>query len=161
MKFEQVKPNYCLDRLKRLSHGITSQFQQFNLRDSFDKIQGQIFSKKKTGAVKSDIASLGCDYGLSKILIVEIQKSNSGIKMTHFSRIDRSEDKRKAAEEIKQCFEQGGFTTTKVRIAVKGQGVIARFIQFPKMKPEDLKSALSFEAEKYIPFKFNEVLIDY
>lgn len=43
---------------------------------------------------------------------------------------------------------------------MKGQGVIVRFVQFPQMKIEDLRSAISFEIDQYIPFKAHEVIWD-
>jgi type IV pilus assembly protein PilM len=47
-----------------------------------------------------------------------------------------------------------------VRVALKGHGVVIRFIPFPKMKHEDLRSAMQYEAEQYIPFEMNDVVLD-
>jgi type IV pilus assembly protein PilM len=47
-----------------------------------------------------------------------------------------------------------------VNISVSGQQAIIRYIDFPKMKPEELRQALKFEAQKHIPFPVSEVSID-
>ena len=104
---------------------------------------------------------VACDYGQSKILILEIEKTESSARLIRFQQVPRRDAGEKGAGTLRKCFEEGGYSSRRVRISVKGQGVIARFIQFPKMNPADLKSALAFEAEKYIPFKFNEVIVDY
>lgn len=47
-----------------------------------------------------------------------------------------------------------------VNISLSAPSAIVRFISLPKMKEEDLKSSLRFEADKYIPFNIKEVAID-
>lgn len=44
--------------------------------------------------------------------------------------------------------------------AVGGPGTIFRSVVLPKMSPKELSTALVFEAEKYIPFKLDEVFLD-
>ncbi len=44
--------------------------------------------------------------------------------------------------------------------AVGGPGTVLRTVTVPKMTREELKTSLHFEAEKYIPFKLDEVFID-
>jgi type IV pilus assembly protein PilM len=46
-------------------------------------------------------------------------------------------------------------------ISVSGPAVIERFISLPKMDEESLKSAIKFEAEKFIPFDINECVLDH
>jgi type IV pilus assembly protein PilM len=48
-----------------------------------------------------------------------------------------------------------------VNIAVSGSSVVIRFIELPRMNEDELKNAIIFEAEKYIPFSINEVIIDH
>lgn len=115
----------------------------------------------KSPAARHPTATLACDFGQSKIAILEVQQSGQGLTISGFQKISRTEGQGKGAENLKACYEKGGFGTRKVRVSVKGQGVILRFIQFPKMKMEELRSAMVFEAEKYIPFKTNEVVVDF
>src|SRR5690606_42008555 len=44
--------------------------------------------------------------------------------------------------------------------AVSGRSVIVRYINMPTMDEDDMKSALRYEADKYIPFEVDEVVLD-
>lgn len=48
-----------------------------------------------------------------------------------------------------------------VNVAVSGPSVVVRYIQLPKMKKEELNTSIQFEAEKYIPFNINDVILDH
>lgn len=62
---------------------------------------------------------------------------------------------------LKKLFDKGFFVTDKVRISVSGPKVISRYVPFPRMTEQELKEALKFEAERYIPFKADEIVLDY
>jgi len=47
-----------------------------------------------------------------------------------------------------------------VNFSLSGQQAIIRYVDFPKLKTEELKQSLKFEAQKYIPFPTAEVNID-
>ncbi len=49
---------------------------------------------------------------------------------------------------------------TAIVTAVGGPGTVVRSVPMPKMSAQELKTALSFEAEKHIPFKLDEVFLD-
>lgn len=104
---------------------------------------------------------LACDFGKSNILLLEAEKSPSGLKLLKFQRLARPEEKEKEAQLLKEALETGHYQSRKVRISVKGQGVIVRFVQFPQMKSVELRNAISFEIDQYIPFKEPEVLWDF
>ncbi|MBI3314153.1 MAG: type IV pilus assembly protein PilM [Candidatus Omnitrophica bacterium] len=104
---------------------------------------------------------IACDFGHSKITLAEVEKSNSGLRLVRFHKGLKTDAAATSAAVLKQLFAEGKFSHSRVRISVKGQGVVMRFIQFPQMKLEDVRSALSFEAEKYIPFKSADVVMDY
>jgi type IV pilus assembly protein PilM len=103
---------------------------------------------------------LVCDYGKSKIVFLEVEKTDAGLKLLKFQKTQRASDPEKDVEVLKQAYESGGYSNPKIRISVKGQGVILRFIQFPQMKLPELRSAISFEIDQYIPFKAHEVIWD-
>jgi type IV pilus assembly protein PilM len=62
---------------------------------------------------------------------------------------------------LKPFFDGKKFQKDGIRVALKGHGVVIRFIRFPKMKVEDLRSAMKYEAEQYIPFELNDVALDF
>ena len=47
-----------------------------------------------------------------------------------------------------------------VNLAVSGQWVIMRIVEMPTMKPTETKQALPFEAQRYLPFNIQDVIID-
>ena len=47
-----------------------------------------------------------------------------------------------------------------VNLSVSGQWVIMRILEMPKMKPAELKQALPFEAQRYLPFNIQDVVVD-
>ena len=65
------------------------------------------------------------------------------------------------AEEIKALFEEAGISKRFVVAAVSNRQAITRNIQVPKMTLAELDEAIKWEAERYIPFPINEVVLDY
>lgn len=104
---------------------------------------------------------LACDFGRSNIIFLEAEKTAYSLNILHHAALPRVRDQKKDIEALQAVREKFQLKKNRIRIAVKGQGVVVRFVQFPKMKHADLKSALAYEAEKYIPFKFHEVVLDY
>jgi len=47
-----------------------------------------------------------------------------------------------------------------VNLSVSGQWVIMRIVEMPTMKPGEMKQALPFEAQRYLPFNVQDVVID-
>jgi type IV pilus assembly protein PilM len=104
---------------------------------------------------------LTCDVDDQRITIAEIASSNENFTFKSIRQFPRSATGTPEAQKFIQSLTECGFSSKKIRISMRGYGVVVRFIQFPKMKPEDLKSALAFEAEKFIPFKAADVVFDY
>ena len=123
------------------------------------KLPPGLFSKKAVVST-APVTCLACDYGKSKIVFLEVEKSPAGIKLLKFQKLARPQEKEKETAILKEAFQAGGYSSPKVRISVKGQGVIVRFVQFPQMKVDELRKAISFEIDQYIPFKSHEVIWD-
>jgi type IV pilus assembly protein PilM len=130
-------------------------FNPAPLRDLIAK-----FNKPKIAVPAGPVSSLGCDLGKATIVLLETLRNNGSVTVNHFSKLSRPADDREIAPLIKKTLTEEGYQSQKVRIAVKGQGVVVRFVQFPKMQLDELKGALQYEAEKYIPFKYEEVVMD-
>ncbi|MBI4341106.1 MAG: type IV pilus assembly protein PilM [Candidatus Omnitrophica bacterium] len=47
-----------------------------------------------------------------------------------------------------------------VNLSVSGPWVIMRIVEMPAMKPAELRQALPFEAQRYLPFNLQDVVID-
>lgn len=102
-----------------------------------------------------------CDFGRTKILLLEIEKKSDHLFIHRFEVIKQSLHNQKTALLLKPYFDGKQFCKEGVRIALKGHGVVIRFIRFPKMNPEELRSMLKYEAEQYIPFELSDVALDF
>ncbi len=107
------------------------------------------------------VSSLSCDLNDQRLLFLETEKTPEGLRILKTAEIDGFKPGEEGIKKLVAVSDQQKFSSKRVRLVVKGSGVVVRFIQFPKMRLEDLKSAISFEAEKYIPFKAEEVIFDY
>ena len=47
-----------------------------------------------------------------------------------------------------------------VNLSVSGQWVIMRIIEMPSMKPAEIRQALPYEAQRYLPFSIQDVVVD-
>src|SRR5205814_10276955 len=64
------------------------------------------------------------------------------------------------AEAIKRLWSQAGFKSRSVVVGLSSQRVIVRQADLPEMSPEDLASALPFEAQELIPIPVEDALLD-
>ncbi len=61
---------------------------------------------------------------------------------------------------LKEMLSLTKFSLKRVNVSLSGPSVIVRYIEMPSLKQEELDSAIKFEAEKYLPFKTDESIID-
>jgi type IV pilus assembly protein PilM len=65
-----------------------------------------------------------------------------------------------ASEAVRAAVSVLRLPTRTVNLAVSGQWVVIRIIELPAMKPTELKQALPFEAQRYLPFNIQDVIVD-
>lgn len=113
------------------------------------------FLKKKAKS------SVGLDIGSHYIKLCELIKKEGNYYLNAFG-IERLVDgsPRGKISTIKKLIRQSGITTNKVNISVCGPAIIVRYILLPQMTKSQLESAIKYEAEKYIPFNIEEVILD-
>ncbi|MBU1864059.1 MAG: type IV pilus assembly protein PilM [Candidatus Omnitrophica bacterium] len=105
--------------------------------------------------------SLGISIGHQNIIIVELNKSQEVPRMVRLTVQEVPEENANITDILKAMFQMGGFSNTFINASLSGKAVIIRFLKFPKMSKKELRSALEFEAEKYIPFKINDIYLDF
>ncbi|MFH1442388.1 MAG: type IV pilus assembly protein PilM [Candidatus Omnitrophota bacterium] len=111
-----------------------------------DKFKGR-FPKEKF--------SLGLDIGTSAVKAVKLRMLKENIELCGF---DTFPVENNLIEVIKTIIKSQNMNV--VNISVSGPLTIIRYMEFPKMQPEELKQALKFEAQKHIPFPIEEVHLD-
>lgn len=113
---------------------------------------------------------VGLDIGSSKVKAVQLRRNGNKLEIEKvgvadvYPGGDRSagtgspfEMKTMAA---RQAIENGRINAKYAVSAVAGESIIVRYIQLPDMPEAELKNALRWEAEEYIPFAIDEVNID-
>lgn len=63
-------------------------------------------------------------------------------------------------ETVLRVLRENNFHSRRVATSVSGKAVIVRTVTMGKMGVEDLRNAIRFEADKYIPFDVDEVVLD-
>ena len=99
--------------------------------------------------------SIGLNIGVSSIKMVKLKFAKETTELCGFCLEQNQLDLEEVLKKIIQA--QG---IKRVNISVSGQQAITRYVDFPKMNAQELKQALKFEAEKYIPFPVEEVNLD-
>ncbi len=65
------------------------------------------------------------------------------------------------ASELGEFWSSHSFKGKTVFLGLSNQKVVVRFLDFPRMSQEDLKSAIGFEAQDHIPMPMDEAVMDY
>ena len=102
---------------------------------------------------------LGLDIGSHEIKAIELTEVRDQVRLTGFGTVtvDNREDLPQA---LSSLLRDSGIKSRRCATAVSGKSVIVRYINMPIMSDEEMKSALRFEADKYIPFEVDEVVLD-
>lgn len=125
----------------------------------FKLIEG--VSSKITVKNKSASKVTACDLGRTRTVLLELEKRSDHLFIHHLDIIKNAFYDQKPALVLKPFFDGKRYQKDGIRVALKGHGVVIRFIRFPKMKIEDLRSAMKYEAEQYIPFELSDVALDF
>jgi type IV pilus assembly protein PilM len=113
---------------------------------------------------------VGLDIGVSGIKAVELSPEKTRRLMAYnriplpFNAISPDgeiKDRDVVVSALKTLFGTKEFTTTRVAVAGFGNSIITKKIQVDRMKPEELREQIYWEAEQYIPFDVNDVNLDF
>lgn len=113
---------------------------------------------------------VGLDIGSDKVKAIQLRKKGSSLELEKFGIADIYPAGNKGAsagdvrdlkiQAVRRALEDGKITAKYSVSAVSGESIIVRYIQLPQMPEAELKNALRWEAEEYIPFHIDEVNID-
>ncbi len=102
---------------------------------------------------------VGLDLGSSVIKAVEISLDGPEPVVTGFGRAEIPPGGR-PEDAVEQVFREGNFRSKRVVTGVSGQSVVARYIPMLRMSDQELKQAIRFETDKYLPFDDDQVVMD-
>ena len=112
---------------------------------------------------------LGIYFGPQLISVVQ-SKDKSIVGQFQISRSQISSaqgTEENIPEEIKMTalfneeFRKNDITENKISLAISGRDVIIRTFEIPLIPREELSNAINFEAKKHLPFKLEELVLDY
>jgi len=102
---------------------------------------------------------IGLDIGSNAIKAVEL--THSGYDYTITACCQKEVPSESITPEIiAEAIRENGFRGKRVVSAVSGKSVIVRYLNMVEMSDEELKSSIRYEADKYIPFDIEEVILD-
>ncbi len=102
--------------------------------------------------------TVGVDFGSSAIKVVEAIRKDNQYEILNWSiepmvHLDLSAS-------IKQIFEKFNVVNKKITTSVSGKGTLIRYINMPRMSPEDLRASIDIEADKHFPFSKDQIYTD-
>lgn len=100
----------------------------------------------------------GIDIGNHSIKLVELDNKKGKLELTRCGINLIGKGGLKAA--LQDLLSISRLSLKRVNVSLSGPAVIVRYIEMPAMKDEELRSAIKFEAEKYLPFKIKDSIID-
>jgi type IV pilus assembly protein PilM len=102
---------------------------------------------------------VGLDLGSSVVKAIEISLEGPEPVVTGFKRVEIPQGGSQA-EAVATIFREGKFRSKRVVASVSGQSVVVRYVPMLKMSDQELKQAIRFETDKYLPFELDEVMLD-
>ena len=114
---------------------------------------------------------IGLDIGSFSVKVVLLKERGGRLVLVDFAVADLGEEPIESLEPeqrntitqnlIKQLLTTAGLKSKDVAISLSGDQVIVRYIKLPYMTKEELKGVIRFEAEQYIPFSMDQVVLDF
>ncbi|MBI4313356.1 MAG: pilus assembly protein PilM [Candidatus Omnitrophica bacterium] len=106
---------------------------------------------------------LDVDAAAARAVVLRHQPQTFTLLSAAAKAIPEPSDRSAAASVIRDLLETVHFSALRaprVSSAVHGSSAVVRFATFPAMTPAELKQAVPYEADKYIPFQMSEVVLD-
>lgn len=106
---------------------------------------------------------LGVDLGHSAVKVVELAPSPGGgwtVVRFGIQALAADADRAGLAAALRGVCRQARVSDARVISALTGPDVMVRYIDLPRMSPAEVRSAIHFEAEKYLPFKVEDLALD-
>jgi len=123
-----------------------------------------ILGRLATVAPKASNVTVGLDVGSSSLKVVALgPRRSSGARPVLGSELvpfDNPVEDSHVTAAITQAMAIPSLAVRTVNLSVSGQWVIMRVVDMPTMKPAELLQSLPFEAQRHLPFKVEDVVLD-
>ncbi len=111
----------------------------------------------------------GIDIGTHSIKAVQLSGTTDKPSFTTAGQIqtpadpasEKEEDQTAIANAIRTLHKENRVTTEKVVTALPESQIFTRVVEMPNINPSELKNAISWEAEQYVPIPISEVKLDW
>lgn len=117
---------------------------------------------------KPRVEALGLEVGASSLKLVELSGQPPTLRALAFRPLSPGVvvegvviEPQALAQEIRELLAEARTRKRYVVSAVPNSSVILRTLQVPKMPPKEMEEAIRWEAERYIPFPIDEVVLDF
>jgi len=130
-----------------------------------DKLQpvSKLLKRLVSTQPKEEKHTVGVDLGATSLKCVALGSDRGGKNRPILGKVCVPLGSAKEEELVglvKHALGTFDFPVRSVRLGISGQSVIMRVIEMPAMDPRELKQALPFEAQRYLPFPIQEVTLD-
>jgi type IV pilus assembly protein PilM len=104
-------------------------------------------------------AAIGLDVGTHAVKAVDLRVSGSHV-VVHKVGYEYVPSEEERPQALVRLVDRMGLRGADVVSGVGGRNVIVRYVNLRKMDAAELHNAIRFEADKYIPFSIDEVVLD-
>ena len=115
--------------------------------------------------------AIGLDIGSYSVKLSLLKERGGRFTLVNFAVADIGEEPIDTLEPaqknsliqaaVQKLVLETGFKTKDVSISLSGDQIIVRYIKLAYMTREELKGVIRFEAEQYIPFSIDQVVLDF
>lgn len=102
---------------------------------------------------------VGLDLGSQVLKAVEITMQGDEAVLTGFARVEVPAGADRNAA-LSQLLAEGKFASRNAVVSVAGQSVVVRYISMLEMSDSELRQAIHYELDKYLPFDKDDVVMD-
>lgn len=120
------------------------------------------------GRFRAPVVGMDIDHGAIKAVQVSSRGGDYTLQHVGYRRLPPGTvtegevtDHDLLASEIEEFWATHEFKGKTVVLGLSNQKVIVRLLEFPRMDPEDLESAIGFEAQDHIPMPVDEAILDH
>lgn len=122
------------------------------------------------GILGKEDSSLGLEIGADRVNACQLRRVGQRVYLVALGTERISEEPQPKEEmgvtdltisAIQRLLKNNNIKAKKAYTSVSGDLVIVRYIKLPLMPKEELREVIRFQAEEYIPFNINEVILDF